>query len=90
MSNKTQFIEILSLSQEEFGRFQYSKPGFGYDDWCASVLDYPEGQSLLKEKTNFTDVMDWEDMVSHRDPEVQREKILKKFVLFNSLGGDIS
>jgi len=71
MSNKEQFLNFL-VSQEELHYF-------GYDDWCVSVLDFPQAQMIVAEKLNYPELMDWRDWVSGRNAEEQRDVILKKY-----------
>jgi hypothetical protein len=71
MSNKEQFLNFL-VSQEEL---RY----FGCDDWCASVLDFPQAETIVTKKLNYPDLMEWRDWVSDRNAEVQRDVILKKY-----------
>jgi hypothetical protein len=86
MSNKDQFKKLLEISSEEFLSLERKGLSFGYDDWCAAVIDFPEAQSLLEEKNGFSSVMDWKEWVSDRDPENQRETILKSFASINGRG----
>jgi hypothetical protein len=78
MSNKQEFIKFLTeTSEADFSKFHI---GFGYDDWCASVMDFPEAFTVLVSKNDcYSDVLDWKEWLEHRKPEEQRNIILNEF-----------